>query len=61
MPINKTPTIEPQATCTYCQGDYPEARAELGYNYCMKPDCREQGFKVTPIEITFTEADTSRF
>lgn len=39
------------ANCIFCEGEFPAARLELGYNYCMKPDCREQGFKVKPIEI----------
>ena len=54
-------TTEKQATCPHCLGDFPAERAELGYNYCMKKECCKKGFKAEPIEVTFTEADTSRF
>lgn len=61
---NTAAAHEAHATCVYCGDEYSQERAEIGYPYCMKRECTEQGKKdkgATPIEFTFTEADTARF
>jgi hypothetical protein len=31
------------AKCVYCNSDYSDERAELGFNYCMADSCHNKG------------------
>lgn len=31
------------ATCTFCGGDYPQERADIGKDYCTRKPCVDQG------------------
>lgn len=49
------------ATCKYCKGDYSAERAEIGYPYCMKPECTKQGRadkNAAPVELEVLQPET---
>jgi len=31
------------AICKYCQSEYSDERAEVGYDYCMSEECQKIG------------------
>ena len=54
-------TVTEDPTCKYCGEKFAAARAEIGYPYCMKKNCTEQGKKdkgAAPIEIEVVQPET---
>lgn len=39
------------AKCLYCESDYSDERAELGYDYCMADKCQQLGMSKSKQEF----------
>lgn len=53
-------SVTEDPTCPYCGDTYAAARAEIGYNFCMKKPCADRGKEEKgskPIEIEVVQAE----